>query len=360
MRFLLLARARATGVVRLLSDRAFDSRSAAVDAATGTARTMDLGDDEVLAVDLDKAGPVLVLRVEVPAPAEVPRPGSVPPRPAPFAWPSPATAEPAVSLQPRFPLFGAQGEEDETLADSLRRIARRMESDLTAGPEGEWSPHGERDDARPAEDAPVEASSSFDSLELLSAREEGTRLMDAAELLHEMQAFDAADADVHSGDGSGSAAEAGETPDRGEEPIAVEDAPFAPAEPFEPAEDDVLRFDDGAEPEAGWVILEPEAGSVDDDRPGEPDTSPDRVDEQGPRVDAFEPDLPAEERAETEQAWSEPPAVAPLFVAEVPSYRPSGTDFAIWVCADCVYQRTCRRAGMSTPATCGNFLWRSS
>jgi hypothetical protein len=30
----------------------------------------------------------------------------------------------------------------------------------------------------------------------------------------------------------------------------------------------------------------------------------------------------------------------------------------LWVCADCIYQRTCRTAGVATPATCGNFHWR--
>jgi hypothetical protein len=40
-------------------------------------------------------------------------------------------------------------------------------------------------------------------------------------------------------------------------------------------------------------------------------------------------------------------------------YRPANIDFAVWVCADCVYQRTCRKAGVASPANCGTFQWRS-
>jgi len=50
---------------------------------------------------------------------------------------------------------------------------------------------------------------------------------------------------------------------------------------------------------------------------------------------------------------------AAAFGPEPAPYRPVVLDFAMWVCADCVYQRTCRKAGVASPATCGNFQWRS-
>jgi hypothetical protein len=60
-----------------------------------------------------------------------------------------------------------------------------------------------------------------------------------------------------------------------------------------------------------------------------------------------------------EPALTEVLPPGPLFEEpEPPIYRPADTDFRLWVCADCIYQRTCRTAGVATPATCGNFHWR--
>jgi hypothetical protein len=350
MRFLLLARARTTGLVRLLSDHAFDSRTAAVDAATVTAHTLDLCDDEVLAVDLDAAGPVLVLRVAIPvstpaarpAPAAAPAPGLFSPStplPAPAFAPATAPAagrqtigapgtpddesQPAVRLQPRFPLFGADDERlEEDLSETLRRVARRMEADLTGPPGGEWGAADDTWDARTLDDYAMP-----DDTHLDGAREEGLVRGDTAALLLDRECPVMSDRpdmvdDIHT---------AGDSDDR----------------------DDTFGVDGAGEPDD----LPEEAYTAD---PGMWET--DDRDQQAvevtyrlgaPLAETLDPEPPGETGPHDEPA----PALEPAWEPE--PYRASNIDFAIWVCADCVYQRTCRKAGIATPATCGTFQWRS-
>jgi hypothetical protein len=396
MRFILLARARATGILRLLSDRAFDSQTAAVDAATVTAHSIELGDDEVLAVDLDKAGPVLVLRIEVPAretatppepaaegasrwstpvaPAQAPTPGGTPVFPG-VLDPAAFSSETVVRLEPRFPLFGAEDEnvEQETLAEALRRVARRME-EQTREPDEEYVSGAERPDAPTVDQYSIE-----DGPELLGAREEGRVRGDAADFLYDMDAVRLSDAigfRYTNGDAW---------------PAAEEAPPAGEAEPAEePAEEEVAPpADEVAEISAALPAEEIEADQVEvaydvapepPEEPAAPESvfaeravgeivpveevvvseEPAAVEEVVPVEDS----APAEEAHDAEtvilvdQVFSAQEAPgAPLF-AESEPYSPSNVDFSLWVCADCVYQRTCRKAGVATPATCGNFQWR--
>ena len=307
MRFLLLARGRSTGRVRLLSERAFDSRLEAVDAAAVTAATLDLSDDEVLAVDLDGAGPVLVLRVGVPdgAAAADPAPDSgsdaaevmrvavaaFAPRPAPSLRP-----------QPRFPLFGAAEEDffsDEDLADALRRVALRMEADLGGGDGDDTDRFVDDWDARTLDEYALPDDGS-----LHAAREEGRSLIEAADVFEPEQ----------------DNASFGDDPVDADEPIA----------------------------DGWWSSLETEpalADAVSEDTFHMRVAVADPVDVE-PAVD----DRPDADRVESPTVDWQPPATY---------YRPANTDFAVWVCGDCVYQRTCRKAGAATPSSCGNFQWRS-
>jgi hypothetical protein len=380
MRFILLARARVTGVVRLLSGRAFDSRSAAVDAATVTAHSIDLLDDEVLAVDLDRAGPVLVLRIEVPA-------GEAPARPEPAFTVAPASdgtplapampgivdfgSERLVRLQPRFPLFGVDDdEEEETLAESLRRVARRMEADLTTGTQDEvFATAGISPDT-----LMVNGYAQSDGTDLLRAREESRVRGDAADLLFDMEAVrlsDAIEFRVTSGDVSPadqaplSAEEEAPLPAEEEGPLPVnEEAPdlCSGEEAPRSAEEEGPLFAD-EEPVDLCAAEEapvPASASLDE-----------AVESPAETVFAAEWNGVYDEPTKTAgpetviEAVFEEPALrevlppGPLFEEpEPPTYRPADTDFRLWVCADCIYQRTCRTAGVATPATCGNFHWR--
>lgn len=77
----------------------------------------------------------------------------------------------------------------------------------------------------------------------------------------------------------------------------------------------------------------------------------------GEEPDATFEEVPKHEpTTESEPEPKDEPAAAPEPAAD--PYRASDTDFALWVCADCLHQRTCAKAGVSTPATCGNFQWR--
>jgi len=421
MRFFLLARARSSGLVRLLSERAYESRSAAVEAASATASAgaIDLGDDEVLAVDLDAAGPVLVLRVQAPAHAVPAAPethatpivGVIPPAglfsPAAPTPPScvprssaeedsesaGAELEPAVRLQPRFPLFGADDEPpEEGLSETLRRVARRMEADLTLSGHTEWVAADDSWDARTLDDYALP-----DDAHMSGAREEGRLRIDAAERLRNEDAavfreaddrrhrYDAGaesvaelltEADVRYDDESCAATDrggAGES-DRGDDVLAgnwaddrdvrvSEPAPWTGEEmPVEAIDEGALVTDDRTLdllPEYPEDAFEPDAIS----EPATEETLPvDDVDvtdttlaepvtdsfwlEAGPESDA----TPFDDERERDAAAFEP---------EAAPYRPVVLDFAMWVCADCVYQRTCRKAGVASPATCGNFQWRS-
>ena len=420
MRFFLLARARSSGLVRLLSERAYESRSAAVEAASATASAgaIDLGDDEVLAVDLDAAGPVLVLRVQAPvaAVAPVPEPPAAPvamvaaggifapAAPAPSSFGPPPVVdenpelldvgpEPAVRLQARFPLFGADDDApEEGLAETLRRVARRMEADLTISGLGEWAAADDSWDARTLDDYALP-----DDTHMSGAREEGRLRIDAAERLrnddaalsreaddrhhrHDAGAESVAelltDADVRYDDESCAATDrdgAGES-DRGDDVRARNwdddrDARVSEPRPWSGDEMPAEAIDAGALvaddrtldllPEYPEEAFEPDAISepateemlpvddvdVTDTTLTEPVTDSFRL-EAGPESDA----TPLDDERERDAA---------AFGPEPAPYRPVVLDFAMWVCADCVYQRTCRKAGVASPATCGNFQWRS-
>jgi hypothetical protein len=386
MRFILLARERTTGVVRPLSERAFDSQSAAVDAATVTAHSIDLRDDEVFAVDLDQAGPVLVLRIEVPAREAPARPEPVVARP--WSWMSPAapevpdasvpsagetpspTREPepevfaseiVLRLQPRYPLFAAQeGEaEPETSASILGAPT---------------------DDRYSAEDGP----------ELLDAREESRLLADAADVLFDSDAIQQSEAiDFRMSNGDALRASSEDAL-----PVSEADAvPVSEGDAIPVSMGDALPVSEGdvwpdALPAADEVAEEPVAEVAEmrpEDVAEEPveallveeidieyDLGPEAPEEYVPEEIASaelivadilppEEDLPAQQDLPLEQDLpEEAPAARAIFAEPEPEpYRASNTNFAVWVCADCVYQRTCRKAGVATPATCGNFQWRS-
>ena len=416
MRFFLLARARSTGLIRLLSERAYESRSAAVEAAgaTASAGAIDLGDDEVLAVDLDAAGPVLVLRVQaqVAAAPPVPEPPVTPaarvvasaglfapvaPTPPPFADEGPVSVEvdkePAVRLQPRFPLFGADDDApEEGLAETLRRVARRMEADLTLPEHTERAAADDSWDARTLDDYALP-----DDAHLSGAREEGRLRIDAAERLRTDDAAVPRDADDrHDRFGSEAESVAGllaEADSRYDDEVSAETARGEAGEAVERRDVQAETWcdaRDGGTPEP--------ASSLGDEMPAETAGTglfgaDDRTLDLLPEYpeEAFEPCaflepaieevLPVDDVDATETPFSESetdasrleaepePDMTPFddererdAVAPEPEpapYRPTILDFAMWVCADCVYQRTCRKAGVASPATCGNFQWRS-
>jgi hypothetical protein len=413
MRFLLLARARTTGRVRLLSDRAFDSRTAAVDAATVTAHLIDLGDDEVLAVDLDSAGPVLVLRVSsaplIPsasltlAPQSVDAFSTVSPDPGSVSGPVPhapttsadlfAGEEPAVRLQPRFPLFGLDDEEaDEELAEKLRRVARRMELDLTGAMGIEWAPVDDTWDARTLDDYAVP-----DETHHRGGHEEGNLRRDAAtELLHREAALPTRESFPDDGQCATHSDEALAADDAYSVPLEMpstgDDSPWADEEPDDP-DDEPDRGDtdtDSPDPSV-WdahaddaiastpVAVQEGSGGADslDLDPWFETHTEDVASASDLTVAAFADGLLYPEAGPDTAAAGTRIVVADEMVAVSPDdpepepvadaerepepepYRASNTDFAIWVCSDCVYQRTCRKAGVSTPATCGNFLWKT-
>ncbi len=424
MRFILLARERITGGVRPLSKRAFDSQSAAVDAATVTAHSIDLRDDEVFAVDLDDAGPVLVLRVEVPA-AETPAPTEqAAARPwrwltpaAPEAWdfsgaasgeapqpnlePEPETfaSEIVLRLQPRYPLFGV-----EETGGGERQAS---ESRLGVPPGGGYSAEDESD--------------------LMEAREEGRLLSEAAALRFETDAIresEAIDFRMSNGDVLPVSEEDAVPMSNGDVlPVSEEDAaPMSNGDVLPVSEEDAAPMSNGDETPAsggdGWrvedaasaadepaVVQTSEIGELPVEAPllEEPDIGyalsaeapetdiveqlveaelivPDAFVFEGsaeveapPQGDATteqeEPGADAAPLQETAGHGVMPPQPMPgeevsaaraLFAEPEPEpYRASDTTFAIWVCADCVFQRTCHRAGIATPASCGNFQWRS-
>lgn len=388
MRFILLARERTTGIVRLLSERAFDSQSAAVDAATATAHSIDLRDDEVFAVDLDQAGPVLVLRIEVPAREAPVRPEPVVARP--WSWMSPTepevpdagvpfasatpppsgepgpevfTSEIVLRLQPRYPLFGAEE----------RDVKPETPASILGSP---------TDDRYSAEDGP----------ELLVAREEGRLLADAADVLFDTDAIqqsEAIDFRMSNGDAlrvsnedalSVSEADAVPISDGDAIPVSDGDAipesmgdavPVAEGDAWPdalPAADEVaevpvaevaemLQEDVQEEPVETLLVEE-----IDIEYDLGPEAPGEYVPEETARVDPIVGDiLPPEEALPAQQDLPEEvPVVRAIFAEPEPEpYRASNTNFAVWVCADCVYQRTCRQAGVATPATCGNFQWRA-
>lgn len=350
MRFLLLARTRSGGHVRLLSDRAFDTRSEAVDAAGVTAVGMDLADDEVLAIDLDSADPVLVLRIgtapttvgaNATAGAEVEEASpEMQEAIASFFAPRPAPTE---SPRPRLALFGPpepDGPQDITLSETLREVARRMEADLCGVSTEEPNRLDEDWDARTNDDYSLPGNGALDD-----SREEGRGRSESAENLHSgdydtlRDEFPASDNDPFTDAYVDLAAE---TTDRvGEAPADVGMAP---------AWWDVR----GAEPLAAEVVAETEV-----DIPTGVE-----VDVDGTASEWFAADEPVSEPHEPRTADAAPDADRvenPVVEWEPPTvyYHPANTDFAVWVCADCVYQRTCRKAGIATPSTCGNFLWRS-
>jgi hypothetical protein len=418
MRFFLLARARSTGLIRLLSERAYESRSAAVEAAgaTASAGAIDLGDDEVLAVDLDAAGPVLVLRVQaqVAAAPPVPEPPVTPaarviasaglfapaaPTPPPFAYEGPVSVEvdkePAVRLQPRFPLFGADDDApEEGLAETLRRVARRMEADLTLSEHTEWAAADDSWDARTLDDYALP-----DDAHLSGAREEGRLRIDAAERLRTDDAAVPRDADdphdrfavgaesvaglfaeaVFRYDDEVSAetarGEAGEAVDRRDAQAGTwEDvrdggtpepaSSLGDEMPAETAGTGLFGADDRTLdllPEYPEEAFEPDAlfEAMTDEVPPVDDVDVRETPFAGSETDDFrlevEPEIdttPFDDERERDAGAQEPGP-------EPEPYRPTILDFAMWVCADCVYQRTCRKAGVASPATCGNFQWRS-
>jgi hypothetical protein len=408
MRFILLARERITGGVRPLSKRAFDSQSAAVDAATVTAHLIDLRDDEVFAVDLDDAGPVLVLRIEVPA-AETPVPTEqAAARPwrwltpaAPEGWnfgaaasgeapqpnlelePEAFASEIVLRLQPRYPLFGV-----EEMGGGERAAS---ESRLGVPPDGRYSAEDESD--------------------LMEAREEGRLLSEAAALrfdTDEIRESEAIDFRMSNGDvlpvseedavpmSNGDVLPVSEedavpmsnwdeTPASGGDGWRVEDAASAADEPAVvqtseidelPVEAPLLEESDigyalpTEAPEADIVeqlveaeLIVPDAFAFEGFGEVEPPPEGDATTEQE------EPGADAAPLQETAGHCVMPPQPMPgeevfaaraLFAEPEPEpYRASDTTFAIWVCADCVFQRTCRRAGIATPASCGNFQWKS-
>lgn len=415
MRFFLLARARSTGLIRLLSERAFDSRSAAVEAASATASDIDLSDDEVLAVDLDAAGPVLVLRVPPRQPASVPtparpavgfptvvaptapiaQPSERPSEPAatstpvvspfddePAAWRRYSFEEPAVRLQPRFPLFGTDDDvAEEDLSETLRRVARRMESDLTFSGPSDWAAADDTWDARTLDDYAVP-----DDSHMSGAREEGRLRIDAAERLDRDESTSVDDADdrlgASSADGRAEYEASVDDDLRREDvfPTAMfgpEDAGGCEDRTDEPngswgQTDDTL----GIDPEA-WLAVEDASAAV---------TGVSAAEDGSSELLADRGDRPVDDADLAATAWDEAPSeadvTAPEYVdfadvsdatpfdvelvaltaaldPEPAPYRPANVDFAMWVCADCVYQRTCRQAGISSPSKCGNFQWRS-
>ena len=394
MRFFLLARARSTGLVRLLSERAYESRSAAVEAAgaIASAGALDLGDDEVLAVDLDAAGPVLVLRVQAPAASvpSVPEPVVTPavrvaasaglfapaaPTPLPLADESPvsveANEEPAVRLRPRFPLFGADDEApEEGLAETLRRVARRMEADLTLSEHTEWAAVDDSWDARTLDDYALP-----DDAHLSGARDEGRLRIDAAECLRNDEAALSREADdrrhrydAEAGfryeDEARAAADQGEAgeSDRGHD-VLLEPGPWTGDEMSTEALDADLPMADDRTLDLRPAYLEEAFEPVVFAKPAIDETLP--VDDMDvtdallaePGTDTFR--LEAGRESDTTPFDGERVLDAVTSEPDPAPYRPAILDFAMWVCADCVYQRTCRKAGVASPATCGTFQWRS-
>ena len=376
MRFFLLARARSGGLIRLLSERAYDSRSAAVDAASATASAggIDLRDDEVLAVDLDGAGPVLVLRVNAPlAAAQAPAAPAYPQitgvacadvfPPAASSVSSSTTSsatdgasecrdagtEPAVRLQPRFPLFGAQDDaSEEDLAESLRRVARRMEQDLTLTEHTEWTAADDIWDAHTLDDYALP-----DDAHISSAREEGRLRIDAAERLRDDTASWPCDDESRGATGPDEVRESGYEGDTPQESWGDDQA--APATADDPAPDMPPAYPDDV---LDRVALDE---SVTAERVSLADGDPKRTRWAESEADAFWSEASQESEATASDDEPERDGVAPEPEPEPRSapYRPAILDFAMWVCADCVYQRTCRKAGVASPATCGNFQWRS-
>jgi hypothetical protein len=374
MRFILLARERTTGVVRLLSERAFESQSAAVDAATVTAHSIDLRDDEVFAVDLDQAGPVLVLRIEVPsreAPAQ-PQPTAA----RPWSWmtsttpevpgvatpeasdePSPTreeahevfASEIVLRLQPRYPLFAEEEREAEPQTPGVG---------LRAPTSDRYTPEDESD--------------------LLDAREESRLLADAADLLFDTAAIQRSEAiDFHMSNDDALRASDGDV-------LPVSEADVIPV----PEADIASVSEADTIPVSGSDAIPVSMGdavpiSEEDVWPDSPPVADELVEallveeidiEYDLALDAPEQDIPEEtadaelivgdnlafeERPPEEDLPQEAPAAAVGIFAEPEPYRAPNTNFAVWVCADCVYQRTCRKAGIATPASCGNFQWRS-
>ena len=399
MRFFLLARARSSGLVRLLSERAYESRSAAVEAASATASAgaIDLGDDEVLAVDLDAAGPVLVLRVQAPAHAVPAAPethatpivGVIPPAglfsPAAPTPPScvprssaeedsesaGAELEPAVRLQPRFPLFGADDEPPEVgLSETLRRVARRMETDLTLSGHTEWVAADDSWDARTLDDYALP-----DDAHLSGARDEGRLRIDAAECLRNDEAALSREADdrrhrydAEAGfryeDEARAAADQGEAgeSDRGHD-VLLEPGPWTGDEMSTEALDADLPMADDRTLDLRPAYLEEAFEPVVFAKPAIDETL--QVDDMDvtdallaePGTDTFR--LEAGRESDTTPFDGERVLDAVTSEPDPAPYRPAILDFAMWVCADCVYQRTCRKAGVASPATCGTFQWRS-
>ncbi len=394
MRFILLARERTAGVVRVLSERAFESQSAAVDAATVTAHSIDLRDDEVFAVDLDQAGPVLVLRIEVPsreAPAQPQPTGARPwsrmtsttpevPRvatPEASDEPSPTreeahevfASEIVLRLQPRYPLFAEEEREAEPQTPGVG---------LRAPTSDRYTPEEEPD--------------------LLDAREESRLLADAADLLFDTDAIQRSEAiDFRMSNGDALRASDGDVlPVSEADAIPVPEADIVPvseADAIPVSDSDAIPVSMGdavsISEEYVWPDSPPAADELVEEHVVEaaempPDEFADELVEAllveeidieyDLALDAPEQDIPEEtvdaelivgdnlafeERPPEEDLPQEAPAAAVGIFAEPEPYRAPNTNFAVWVCADCVYQRTCRKAGIATPASCGNFQWRS-
>jgi hypothetical protein len=288
-------------------------------------------------------------------------------------------SERLVRLQPRFPLFGVDDdEEEETLAESLRRVARRMEADLTAGMQDEaFETAGISPDT-----LMVNGYAQSDGTDLLRAREESRVRGDAADLLFDMEAVRLSDA-IEFRVTSGDVLPADQAPPPAEEqapPPAEEQAP-PPAEEQAPPPAE----EEGPPPvieEAPDLCPGEEAPPSADEEPVGPCAAEQAVALEGTSSDeAVQPPADTVFAAEYDVVYDEPTTTAgpdtvieavfeepaltevlppgPLFEEpEPPIYRPADTDFRLWVCADCIYQRTCRTAGVATPATCGNFHWR--
>jgi len=332
MRLLLLARARTTGRLRLLTEHAFDSKSAAVEAAAITAAGMDLSDDEVLAVDLDSADPVLVLRIgaagvesgraqtsteQSTVERNVQAAEELRAAVAAFAPPPPPPARP----HPRFPLFGAADADvtaEEDLSTTLRSVARRMAADL-GGSIPEPSERFDEDwDARALDDYTLPSDGRS-----RSAREEGHARMGAAD-----------SAEVHGAEGMHDAgADARVEPQNGSWDDAIRSEVG-----------DTSRESSGDGGDGAYAWWEPRDHAAAEDAPADFDDVDDRPGE------ASAESVSDADRVEAPVVDWEPSSVF---------YRPAATDFAVWVCADCVYQRTCPKAGAATPATCGSFQWKA-
>ena len=329
MRFLLLARARSTGRIRLLSEHAVDTRSAAVDAAEVTAATMDLADDEVLAIDLDAADPVLVLRVRTSATDEAKVPiGTGQDRIAALAALTPAPVPP-LRQQPRFPLFGAV-EADTPAHEDVSSIPPLIAhvTGLEVGGLSRGLDRFEEDwDARTLDEYALP-----DDGALHAAREE-----------------------THGRAESSTSQPSGQdAPDRADDQLA---------EPAEASSGAAWSLEDAWPAQGTWwephdtddapLELTPAESASDEPMPAE--SAPDDVMHHEFADADHEPAGPLSDsslESDTEEAprvgWEPPTGV----------YRPVDTDFAVWACADCAYQRTCRKAGSATPSTCGNFQWR--